>query len=359
MLSIVIFVLVLSFLIVVHEMGHFIVAKAVGVRVERFALGFGPVLYSKTIAGTEFMICAIPLGGYVKPAGEDRLHSEGKADEFCSKPPGHRALIAVMGPVVNYVLAYLCLCIVFMIGYPTLSNTVGEVMDGYPAQQSGLLSGDKIVRIDSQDIKSWDDVKNYISQSTAAELNLVIVRDGNEVQKTLFPRNDVLENIFGQKENVRVIGIQPKEEITVFKYGFGEAVVRSGQKLWEITSLTYKALYRIATGAMAAKDAVTGPVGIFFIIKEAAEMGISYLLYIVGIISASLAIFNLLPFPVLDGGHLVLLAIEKIRGRALPENIEENIIRFGVSMLICLAIFVFYSDFARLGWIDKVINLGK
>jgi regulator of sigma E protease len=356
-MSLVIFIIVLSVLIIVHEFGHFLTARSLGVKVERFSVGFGPKLWSRMHRGTEFMVCAIPLGGYVKMAGDERSQIKGLPEEYYSKPPGHRALIVLMGPVVNYVLAYLCLCLVFMLGYPTLSNKVGEVLEGYPAHAAGLQTGDRIIGIDSRPTDSWEDVKNYISQSPVSSLELTIEREGSRLTRTITPQLDVLENIFGQKEEVPVVGIKPEEEIVTFRYGPGESILKGGQKLWEITVLTYKALYRIATGAMAAKDAVTGPIGIFYIIREAATMGFSYLLYIVGIISASLAIFNLLPFPVLDGGHMVFLAVERIRGQSLPEKVEENIARVGISLLICLALFVFYCDLVRFGWFDKLFNL--
>lgn len=358
-MSLVIFVIVLSVLIIVHEFGHFLTARSLGVKVERFSVGFGPKLWSKVHRGTEFMVCAVPLGGYVKMAGDERSQAQGLPEEYYSKSPGHRSLIVLMGPIVNYVLAYLCLCLVFMLGYPTLSNKVGEVLEGYPAAVAGLQAGDRIVEIDSQKMDNWEDVKNYIARSPGSPLNVTVEREGSRLIRTVTPQMDVLENIFGQQEKVPVVGIKPEEKIVTSQYGPGESIAKGGEKLWEITSLTYKALYRIITGAMSAKDAVTGPIGIFYIVREAATMGFSHLLYIVGIISASLAIFNLLPFPILDGGHVVLLAVEKIRGRSLPEKVEENIARIGVSLLVCLALFVFYWDLVRFGWFDKLFNLWR
>ena len=145
----------------------------------------------------------------------------------------------------------------------------------------------------------------------------------------------------------------------MFRYPLQESFGRAFKKLVEITVLTYKSIYFMLTGTMSAKDSVTGPIGIYYIVKTAAEMGFSHLLYIVGIISASLAIFNLLPVIPLDGGHLLLLGIEKMRGRALSAKIDEAISRVGFSLIICLALFVFYSDFLRFGWIDKIMGLWR
>jgi len=359
MVSTIVFIVVLSVLIIVHEWGHFITAKKVGVHVEKFAVGFGPKLFSWTHDGTEFAVCAFPLGGYVKLAGDDRAHSTGAEDEYCSKPVGLRALIVVMGPVINYVFAYVCLCLVFMLGYPTLSSKIGEVIEDSPALEAGLLKGDVITQIDDTPIRGFEDLKRYISQSTGNTLKFQVERDGTTIHKEIVPEIQVLENIFGQKENVRVVGIRPEEEIVQHSYSFGKSFVMAFHKLNEITGLTYKALYRMLTGAMAAKDTVTGPIGIFYIIKSAFEQGISPLLFVTAVVSASLAIFNLLPLPILDGGHLALLAIEKVRGAAIPKNVEDNILKVGLSLIICLALFVFYIDFDRYDILGKIFSIWK
>ncbi|MFA5059832.1 MAG: RIP metalloprotease RseP [Candidatus Omnitrophota bacterium] len=358
-MSILIFLIVLSILIIVHELGHFATAKSLGVKVERFAVGFGPKLFSFMFHGTEFAVCLIPLGGYVKMSGDERSEHKGEAHEYYSKPPGHRALIVLMGPVVNYVLALVCFYFVFLFGYPTLSAKVGELIKDYPAQSAGLEVNDQILRINNKEIKSWEDLQQYISTSKESELNFVFLRDGKEKQLVVKPSVEELTNIFGQKERIRVVGIRPQEEIIVLKHGAGESVVKSFERLGEITVTTYKALYRIATGAMSAKDSMTGPIGIFYIIKKAAEMGLSYLLYVMAIISASLAIFNLLPLPVLDGGHLFLLGIEKVRGKPLSNKADEALSRVGLSLILCLAAFVFYSDLIRYGWLDKIMGLWR
>lgn len=356
-MSFLVFLIVLSVLIIVHEFGHFVTAKSLGVRVERFAVGFGPKLFSRMYQGSEFALCLIPLGGYVKMAGDERPQCKGERGEFYAQSPGRRALIILMGPIVNFILAYLCFCVVFLIGYPTLPAKVGELLKNYPAQAAGLQVGDSIIRIDSQEIQSWEKMQHLISTSRKQQLEVVVLREGKECRFTINPRIENLENIFGQKEKIPIIGIRPAEEVVVLRYNIMGSLNESWKKLYEITTTTYKALYRIATGAMSAKDAMTGPIGIFYIIQKAVMLGFSYLLYIVGVISASLAIFNLLPLPVLDGGHLVLSGIEKIRKRPLSPKVEEVINRAGFSLIVGLAVLVFYSDFVRFGIIDKVINL--
>ena len=356
-MSFLIFILVLSILVVVHEYGHFATAKSLGVKVEKFSIGFGPKLFSFPWQGTEFLICLIPLGGYVKMAGDERNQCKGGSEEFYSHPAGHRALIILMGPVVNYLLAFVCFWVVFMIGYPTVTPKVGELIDGYPAKLAGLKAGDEIIRIDKEPIKSWEEMQRHIKTSQTPELTFVVVRDQREVALAIKPRIEALENVFGQKEKVRLVGIRPKEEMILIQYGFIEAMSKSVDRLWEITTTTYEALYRLATGTKAAQEMVTGPIGIFFVIKKAATMGFSYVLYIMAVISASLAIFNLLPLPVLDGGHIFFLVIEKLRGRPLSVKSEEVITRVGFSLIMCLAAFVFYSDFVRFGLIDKMMGV--
>ncbi len=357
--DIIIFLIVLSVLIVVHEWGHFITAKKLGVKVERFAIGFGPKLYSRIMDGTEFAVCAIPLGGYVKMAGDERLTYQGRKEEFFSKPPGHRALIVLNGPVVNFILAYVALVFVFVLGYPDLAPKIGEVLKDYPAVQAGLKQGDIIKKIDGMNVETWSDVQKLISDSKSPQLNFAITRDGQDLDKIITPRRESRKNIFGQTKEIPLVGIAPEEEVVVFRYPFHEAFGRAWGKLGEITFLTYKSIYFMITGSMSAKDSMTGPIGIYYIVTTAAAMGFSHLLYIVGIISASLAIFNLLPIIPLDGGHLFLLAIEKIRGKALPEKVDEAIARFGFSLIIMLALFVFYSDFARFGLFEKIIGWWK
>jgi len=355
--SIVVFIIVLSILVIVHEWGHFITAKKLGVKVDRFALGFGPKLCSIIHDGTEFLICAVPLGGYVKMAGDERTECKGSPDEFYSKSPGHRALIVLNGPVVNFILAYFCLTLVFMLGFPDLGTKVGELVKDYPAQQAGLMVDDKILEINAQKVASWTDIQQSIVESQTNTIVLKIERNGEVIEKTIVPKVDERKNIFGQLKMTRMIGIVPKEEIISLKYGFFESFVKGGEKLVEITVMTYKAIYFMLTGTMSAKDSVTGPVGIFLIIKKAAEMGFPDLVFVVGVISASLAIFNLMPVIPLDGGHLFLLGIERIRGKALPAKIDDYIAKVGFSLIILLALYVFYSDFARLGWIDKIKGL--
>lgn len=355
--SSILFIISLSILIVVHEWGHFITAKKLGIKVERFALGFGPNIYSRVHNGTQYMINIIPLGGYVKMAGDDRTQVSGRPDEFYSKPIGHRALVVVNGPLINFVFAYICLFFVFMMGYPDLSNKIGTILDGYPAQAAGLQPGDQVVQFNDRKIESWNGLQEAIVNSKEEQIQVKVLRNGQELDITVTPRTETNKTIFGKYAQMRLVGIRPSDEIISLRYSPGVALAKAGQELAKITTMTYKAIFSMLTGAMSVKENVTGPIGIFYILQKAAELGISHVLFILGVISASLAIFNLLPIIPLDGGHLFLFAIEKLRGRALSPKIDEYVAKVGFSLIIMLAIFVLYSDFARFGFFDKIKGL--
>ncbi len=240
------------------------------------------------------------------------------------------------------------------LGIDYFSNIIGEVVEGYPAEVAGLQANDRIVQIDSTSIMGWKSLQKAILNSKGNEIAVKFVRDGREFTKLITPNIDIQKDEDGQEITKRKIGIAPQQELDLFYFGFFDSILFAGEELMFITKLTYESLYRMVTGSMSAKESVTGPVGIFYIVKGAAASGVSHLLFILGVISASLAIFNLLPVIPLDGGHLFLFGIEKIRGRALSPKVDEYIARVGFSLIMLLALFVFYSDFARFGWFDTI-----
>jgi len=355
-MSMIVFLLVLSTLIIVHEWGHFFCARLLKIKVEKFSVGFGPKIFSRVSKGTEFLLSAIPLGGYVKMAGDDRHECKGSKDEFYARPVSHRAWVVVMGPLVNLVFAYFCFYVIFVAGFPMLGPKVGNVMEDYPAQAAGLLEGDRIGQVDGQPIETWDEMQDLIRRSTGEQISLTIVRGQETIMTAISPRDKEIKNLFGQEEMVRIIGIQPAEEVIYLSYGPVESLGKAGQEIWKVTSITFRALYHVFSGAMPAKDAIAGPIRIFDVIKSAAQMGLSSLIYIMGVISTSLALFNLFPIPVLDGGHLFFFAIEGIRKKPLPLKIEEGLTKVGFGMLICLMFFVLYNDVMHMGWVDRVTD---
>jgi regulator of sigma E protease len=349
-MSLLIFLCVLGLLIIVHEWGHFISAKVLGIKVEKFSIGFGPKLFSKTVNGTNFMVSAVPLGGYVKLAGDERPECKGNPDEFFSHPVWHRAIVVVMGPVVNFIFAYLCFFFLFSVtGYPILDNRIGEVLPGYPAYEAGFQAGDRVVKINDDRIGKWVELQVLIFESQGKALNFTLQRGQQEIlvsNVTPIFETTVVE---GHEKKYPVVGLKPQLQ----KYGIGQSLIEAGKELWSIIAMTADALYKIVTGAESARDKLAGPIRIFDVVKDAAHMGFAYLIFIVGVISASLGFFNLFPIPVLDGGHLLFFVIEGVRGRPLPAKVEDGFMRVGFSLLICLMVFVVYNDIVHMGWMDK------
>lgn len=360
MLSLISFIVVLSILVVVHEFGHFIVAKKMGVRIEKFSIGFGPEIFGVTREATRYSVSMVPLGGYVKLSGETGAEGlKGEKWEYFSRTVGERMRIIFAGPLLNYILAFVIFSFVFMAGNPTLTSMIGKVMQGYPAESSGLKAGDKILNINGKDVIYWEDVTEIVHTSKNQEMNLVIERGGQKVSIIVVPKSQEMGTIFGSRKNISIIGIVPSGDVVFVKYGFFKSIYMGAEKLWTLTYITCRALWASVTGAIPIKESMTGPIGIFYITGQAAKLGIIYLLQLMGILSASLAIFNLLPVPVLDGGHILFLAVEKIRRKPVSIKIQENITQVGMSLLIVLMLFVFYNDFMRFGIFEKIAHLFK
>ncbi len=362
LLSLIYFLIVLGVLVIVHEFGHFIVAKLVGVRVEKFSIGFGPKIWSVRKGETEYIIAPIPLGGYIKMGGDEPGDAiTGQKWEFLSRSVSDRFKIIVAGPVLNYVFAFCLLVAVFMVGTPVTTTEIGVVMSGYPAKEAGLLVGDRILAVDGKTVSHGDALVAIINKRVQGTLVLTVERGGNIFKKEIRPVVEKRKMGLGtQEKEVRIarIGIQPAQRIEKGGYGFFGSVYMGAQTIWQITVLTYKALWSMMIGKLSMKE-MAGPVGIFMITAQAAKLGIIYLLNFMAILSASLAIFNLLPFPVLDGGHILFLAIEKLRGKPISMKTQEVIMNIGWSLLILFMVLVFYSDIMKFGIADKVMKLFK
>jgi regulator of sigma E protease len=350
MLSLIIFLFILSTLIIVHEFGHFIVAKRTGVRVEKFSLGFGPRLLTKKKDNTEYTLSAILLGGYVKMAGDSLQEYKGGPDEYFSKPPGKRFWIIFCGPLLNYLLGFLLFCSVFFAGYPTLTARVGGLIEGFGAKQAGIQAGDKIIAVDGEKVEFWEELQKIIrAKKTATKVLVSVLRDNKEQKIEVSIREKQLSGPLGEARNVGLLGITPDyDQIVKVRHSLGQSFVLGAKKTWELTAMTYKGLWRILTGKLPIRESVTGPLGILAIASKVAKLGIIALLHLVAVLSIGLGIFNLLPLPVLDGGHILLLGIEKIRGRGLGLKAEEIITQVGTTIIISLAIFVTYNDILRL-----------
>ncbi len=359
MINLLIFLLILGVLITIHEFGHFIFAKKIGVRVEKFSFGFGKRLFAVKKGDTEYSVSLLPLGGYVKLAGDSMEDFKNMPDEYLSKKPLERAQIILWGPLLNYILGFLCFWLIFFAGYPTLTSKVGGLVDGFGAKDAGIQIGDEITAIDGKKIKLWEDLQAAIqARKTPSKVTLSVLRDNKEYTIDVNIKEKQLDDMLGQKRNVGLIGITPKDEIIQVKHGPLESFFLGAKKTWGLTVMTYKALWRMVTGKLSVSESITGPLGIFYITSKAASVGITALLHLVAVLSISLCIFNLLPLPVLDGGHIVLLIIEKIRGRQLSLKVERVITQVGFTLIISLAVFATYNDVLRI-FGDKISKLVK
>ncbi len=349
MIALLIFLIIFGVLIIVHEFGHFIVAKKSGVTVESFSIGFGPKLLRRKKGGTEYLVSLIPLGGYVKLAGDNLEEYKGKPDEYLSQSVKTRTGIIFCGPLLNYILGILIFWFVFFTGFPAATSRVGEVLDNYGAKEAGLKPQDKIIAIEGKKVILWDDLqKNIQERKSQLSVNLSILRENKEFIVPVKIKAKEFTDIFGKKHTLGLIGITPSDETIKLKYGFLKSFSLSVGQTWKITTVTYAGLWQVITGKLSMRESMTGPLGIFYITAKAAKFGLVAVLHLLALLSISLAIFNLLPLPVLDGGHLFLLGLEKIRGKALGAKAERWVTQAGMTLMICLAVLVTFNDIVRL-----------
>lgn len=340
MLGFVTVVIVFSIIILVHEFGHFLVARRMGVRVERFSLGLGKVLWSKKIKDTEYAISAIPFGGYIKMAGEEPSHERhGEPWEFCAKPPGERFWIIFAGAALNLALAFLLFCFIV----PT--SRIGLVLEDSPAYRKGLQTNDRIVSINGREVRNWYEVLDIVSIDIEANpLKFNLERDGNFFDIIITPEILEYKNIFGKTIKKAKIGISYYGDVELLRAAPLTYLATGARQVYYNASLTYRFIWYLITGKVSIKGSVSGPVGIAAILGKAVKVGIIYLMYLVAHINLALAIFNLLPIPVLDGGYILFLGIEKIRRKPLAQKTQEVIQYVAVTLLVAFFIFVTYND---------------
>jgi regulator of sigma E protease len=360
MITILIFISILSLLIIVHEFGHFIAARKNGVRVEHFSLGFGPQVFKKKKNDTEYSISLIPLGGYVKMAGDSQSEYKGKPDEYLAKGIGKRFQIIFFGPFLNYMLGFLFFWCILFVGYPSLTTKVGGLIDGYGAKDAGLAIGDKIIVIDGKKVDLWDDLQRQIQKrKSKGSVELAVLRDNKELKFKVLIKDKILGDQLGEKRALGIIGISPFDEVIEVRHGFLESAYLGFNKTIDLTVMTYRGLWMLVSGRMSMRDSMTGPLGIFYITAKTAKLGLVAVMHLIAVLSVSLAIFNLLPLPILDGGHIFLLGLEKLRKKALGIKAEGVINNVGFSLMITLALLVTYNDILRL-YGDKISKvMGK
>ncbi len=348
----------LSFIIVVHEWGHFIMARLMGVKVERFSVGFGPKIIGLKRGDTEYVICLFPFGGYVKMAGEADDEGPKKPWEYRAKKIWERMAIVLAGPLVNYAIGFLLFALIFLVGAPTLSTKIGSVLEDYPAAAAGLKAGDRIRSVNGVAAESWDEVTKGI-HSQMESVTLTVERDGVTFSRVLKPNVKTITNVLGVKIRVGMVGVAPSDEFFSRRYPIHQAVALAADRVYTLTTMTMQALFRIATGGMSVKESMTGPVGIFVLTSSVAQQGFIHLLQLIAVLSTSLGFFNLLPVPVLDGGHCLFLAIEKLKGKPVSLRAQEVMVRTGLGLLLLLLLVVTYNDFVRFGFFEKFLPFLK
>ncbi len=355
MISLVSAIVVIGILIFFHEFGHFLAAKLVGIRVEVFSLGFGQRIFGIKIDETDYRLSLIPLGGYVKLYGEnpEEVKDTERDRAYFFKKPWEKALVVVSGPVANFVLAFFLFFIIyFFAGVYVSPPVIGEVLPGSPAARAGLKKGDLILSINNKKVSSFEDLVFYMrSHSNLSEVILKIKRDGKIFTVKVYPEFKEGYNIFGKKTKIPIIGIKSLPELKHKKLSFFKAIFYAGKKTINLTVLTFKAIYELIKGELPFST-LGGPITIGKMAGESAHLGIWALLSFTALLSVNLGVINLLPIPMLDGGHLVFIFIEALRGRPIPVKVQEIYFKVGIGILVLLSIAVFYNDILRLlkGW---------
>lgn len=377
------FLLVITVIVTIHELGHFWTARLFGVAVDRFSIGFGPRIVGwRDRAGVEWRISWLPFGGYVKFAGDENAASlpdqhdldELRASIIANEGPGaekkylhfkplwQRALIVAAGPAANFLLAIVLLSIILgAFGEPVTSTRISGVLAGSPAQRAGLQVGDRIVGVDGRKITSFEDMSFYVQLRNGVPLDITVNRGGRLVSVTATPGDFSSDSPFGGKQTSGRLGIEARGT-TLKHYGPLEAIGGGARRTWQITEATVYSLSRIVTGHVDLRQ-LHSFVGIAkasgSISKDAAAQAQTaqvnplvalafVLLQIAGSLSVSVGLLNLLPIPVLDGGHLLFYAYESVSRRPVSARVQAAGYRVGLALLLCLMLFATWNDLSRL-----------
>lgn len=345
-------IIVLGFLVFVHEFGHFLAAKLSGMRVEEFSIGMGPTIYSVQKGETKYNLGLLPIGGYVRVTGQyaeefdDGVLAADDPRRYPNRPLWHRFIFVAAGSVMNFITAIVLFTGLFLyIGIPVLDQNadtvVSAVVEQGPAAEAGMQSGDKVLSINGQAVETWQELTAKIEQSGGTAVELVVERDGRSLTLTMAPEYD-------EEAGRMLLGIQKN---ATKKAGLLTAAKLGAQETWQITLQLVDAVGNLVTGQVSIADdeeGLTGPVGIFKIIDDTAKAGLIYVINLMAVLSINLGLLNILPIPALDGSKLVFLAIEGIKGSPVSPS-KENFVHFiGFALLMMLMIFITYKDILRL-----------
>ncbi len=344
------FVIVVSIIVLIHEFGHFIVAKKMGVKVEKFSLGFGPKIMGRKFGETEYVVSALPLGGYVKMLGEDsdeKLSPEDEKRSFNNLSPFKRFLIVFSGPAFNFIFAIIILSIVFSFGKPVLRSVVGSVIKNDPAASAGLKKGDVITSINGKKIWKWSSLANYLQLYGKKPVTLGITHARKSFFVRVKPKLITGVNMLGQKAKRYVIGIYPSNKTKYVYTNIFNAFWFAVKETWFIIKITAISIGLLIARKIPVSD-LGGPVMIAQLSGTAASLGLSPFFYFIAIISVNIGLINLFPIPALDGGHLLFNIVEMIRRKPLSVKFQENASKLGFALLILLLLFITYNDILRI-----------
>jgi regulator of sigma E protease len=358
------FLVVLTVVVFFHELGHFLVARWNGVKVDAFSVGFGPELWGfNDKHGTRWKLSAVPLGGYVKFFGDANAAStpdfdkaaemdpQEKSVSFIHKKVWQRAAIVAAGPIANFILAIVIFSFTFMLLGRAISDPVatGVTPDG-AAAEAGIVAGDVIRAIDGSPVRSFTDIPRIVAPNPNRPLVFTIERGGSTMDITVTPKLEERADQFGNKQAIGFIGMSNDSKTSNFRFeklGPVDAVGAAAGETWFIIARTMGYLKDIVTGHQSA-DQLGGPIRIAKISGEVATLGVTALINLAAVLSVSIGLLNLFPIPMLDGGHLVFYAIEALRGRPLSEQAQEIGFRFGLAIVLMLMVFATWNDLTQI-----------
>ncbi|GAB6038152.1 RIP metalloprotease RseP [Fundidesulfovibrio butyratiphilus] len=345
-------VVVLGVLIFIHELGHFLFARLFGMGVRTFSLGFGPKMFGVMRGQTEYRLSAIPLGGYVQLVGQDAEDdtTEGFPRQawFILRPAWQRMLVVAAGPLFNLVLALVIYSSLFWVnGRYEVPAAVGQVTEGGAAQKAGLQPGDAIRAVDGQPIAYFGDLKRRVDQSGGRPLVLTIARKSETFDVSVTPDIVKRKNLFGEDIAQPLLGVASPAETINIPLGPGQALTEGARQTWEVTSLIGQVFVKLVQGVVPVSN-LGGPIMIAEMVGKQSEQGFTALALLTAMISVNLAILNLLPIPVLDGGHILFFGLEIILRRPVSDRIKGLTTKVGFALLMGLLLLATANDLTRL-----------
>lgn len=358
------FLIVISLIVFIHEMGHYLVGRWSGIKILAFSFGFGPELTGFTDKhGTRWKISAIPLGGYVRFYGDAdaasspdfegvaNLSLEERQRTFLGAALWKRAATVAAGPVANFILAIVLLTGIFLsFGKYVSDPVVTDIKPGSAAEIAGVLKGDYLLALDGNPVETFDDVRRYVSVRPGLPVVLTVRRDGQPIELKVVPQLTEIKDQFGNKMELGVIGILTSKaagNMQIVTFSPGGAVVEATRETWNIVTGTFDYIGNLITGRMKA-DQLGGPIRVAQASGQVATLGIVALLHLAAVLSVSIGLLNLMPVPVLDGGHLLFYAIEALRGKPLGDMAQGVAFRIGMALVLSLMVFATWNDITSL-----------